>query len=260
MQQTEWSTVRATEEEGAHLLRLTIDAGRGNVLTRACLRELREATSHHAANTRRCALVLDHTGEHFSFGGSVAEHRPESVRAMLEELSALALELVASNVPLLAVVHGHCLGAGLELVALADRVFAAPLARFGQPEVQLGVFAPLGSLLLPRLVGSRAAAELLLTGKSIGAEEARSIGLVAEIAPDPRGAALAWAREHLLGKSASALRFATRAARSSWTASFAREIEHLNCVYLDEVVATRDAREGIEAFLEKRAPRWEDGP
>jgi cyclohexa-1,5-dienecarbonyl-CoA hydratase len=258
MQQGGWFTVHASEEEGERLLRLTIDAGKGNVLTRACLHELREATVLLGKESRLRALVLDHAGEHFSYGASVAEHRQESVGAMLEELSTLALALLRSNLPLLAVVHGHCLGGGLELVLLADRVFASPSARFGQPEVSLGVFAPVGSALLPLRVGARAAADLLLSGRSIGAEEAHAIGLVAEIAADPRAAALTWAREHLMSKSTSALRLATRASRFTWFESFARDVRSMNSLYLDELLATPDAREGIEAFLEKRAPHWEE--
>jgi cyclohexa-1,5-dienecarbonyl-CoA hydratase len=250
--------VRSEELEAGRILRLSLDAGKGNVLGREALGELREALTLLGTAPGRCAIVLDHEGRDFSWGASVPEHAPGEVHGMLRRLHELAAELLALQVPLLAAARGLCLGGGLELALLADRLFLAPGARLGQPEVLLGVFAPIGSALLPRLIGPRPAAELLLSGRQLDAQEALRLGLAAAIAEDPGAAALAWAREHLCAKSAAALRQATRAARRAWAPGFLADLAALEAQYLDELMLTHDAREGIQAFLERRPPRWED--
>jgi cyclohexa-1,5-dienecarbonyl-CoA hydratase len=239
------------------VLRLVLDAGPGNVIDRALCQELHAAADEARDNPRLVAVVLDHEGKHFSYGASVEQHAPEEVGRMLPTLHAAARALVTLDVPLVAVVRGLCLGGGLELAALADRIVSHPGARFGQPEIQLGVFAPIASALLPRLIGPRPATDLLITGRTLSAEEAHTRGLVAELAEDPAGSALAWVSEHLLPRSASSLRFAVAAARRSWRAGFLSDLEEHERVYLEQLMATHDAPEGIAAFLEKREARWE---
>lgn len=258
MQDTQWATVRAEELDEGRLLHLVLDAGKGNVLDRKSLREMREALALLGTEPALRAIVIGHAGPHFSYGASVQEHAPERVREMLGELHALARDLLALDVPLVACVRGLCLGGGLELAALADRLFAAPDARFGQPESALGVFAPIGSALLPRRIGPANALDLLLTGRTIGAEEAAGLGLVSSVVPDPERAAFAWVRDHLVDKSACALRHVTRAARRAWARGFLSDLAELESAYLDELMLTHDAREGLAAFLEKREPVWED--
>jgi cyclohexa-1,5-dienecarbonyl-CoA hydratase len=243
---------------GGRVLRITLDAGRGNVLSIAVLTELREAVAKHAGNVKLRALLIDHSGEHFSYGASVEEHRAERVGELLLRFRLLAGDLLRTGLPLVASVRGLCLGGGLELVSLCDRVVCAPTAELGQPEIELGVFAPIASLLLPDLVGRRNATELLTSGRRVCADKALEIGLVSDVADDPTRAALAWIGDHLEPKSGVALRHATRAARSSWALEFLTALELLEADYLEELMKTRDANEGVAAFLEKRAPRWHD--
>jgi len=254
---TQEKRVRVTAAEDG-LLHVVLDAGKGNILDRAAVAQLREILAEWHADPHRRCLLIDHTGEHFSFGASVPEHAPGEVEKMLPELHGLARELLGLEVTVLAAVRGLCLGGGMELALLADRLFASPTARFGQPEVELAVFAPLASALLPLMVGPRAAADILVSGRKFDVEEGVRLGLVTTVADDPTGAAKAWAASHLSGKSAAALRYATRAAREAWLPEFSASLETLERVYLDELMATHDAREGIAAFLAKRAPTWED--
>ncbi|MCA8981890.1 MAG: enoyl-CoA hydratase/isomerase family protein, partial [Planctomycetes bacterium] len=195
---------------------------------------------------------------HFSFGASVDEHTPDQVGEMLPALHAMARELRGMHVPVLIAARGMVLGGGLELLLLGDLVFAAPDAKFGQPEIQLGVFAPLGSTLLPSRVGEQAAADLLLSGRTVDAAEARELGLVRFVADDPGAAALEYAREHLVPKSASSLRYAVRALRAKFAPRFDAVLNELEDLYLQDLMDTHDAVEGIQAFLEKRAAKWED--
>ncbi len=202
------------------------------------------------------ALLLEGQGKHFSFGASVQEHLPGQVADMLRRFHALLLGLVDCSVPVLGVVRGQCLGGGLELVSLAHRIFAAPDARLGQPEILLGVFAPAASLVLPERIGRRQAEDLCLSGRTVEAREALALGLVEELHDDPGAAALEWARQHLLKHSASSLRFAVRALRAGLRARLAAEIPVVERLYLDGLMATHDAVEGLQAFLEKRPATW----
>ena len=112
--------------------------------------------------------------------------------------------------------------------------------------------------MLPLRVGQAHAERMLLSGASIDAEAARSIGLVDLVADDPDAAAIALARERLLDKSGAALQLALRAARAGVRRKVEVALDAVERIYLDEVMATRDANEGIEAFLGKRPPQWED--
>jgi cyclohexa-1,5-dienecarbonyl-CoA hydratase len=177
---------------------------------------------------------------------------------MLAGFHGLFRTMLEVSVPTVAVVRGQCLGGALELASFCSRVVAAPGAQLGQPEIKLGVIAPVASVFLPDRVGRGAAEDLCLTGRSVGAEEALAMGLVDEQAEDPRESALAWVREHLVPLSAVSLRFALRAVRSDLAVRFAREIERVERMYLDELMATHDAHEGLRSFLEKRKPAWSD--
>ncbi len=241
---------------GGRIAHWTLDCGRGNVIDSIAIAELVEQAEIAASESELVAIVLDHAGPDFSFGASVEEHAPDRVRSMLPALHRLALRLVELPLPLIACVRGRCLGGGLELALLADRIVAAPNASFAQPELKLGVFAPLGSLLLPRFVGAQRAAELALSGRAVGVAEALRIGLVAELADEPTKTAVAWVEEQLCPKSSSSVRFAVRALRSTWTRDFAANLARLEALYLDELMQTNDACEGIRAFLGKRTPQW----
>jgi cyclohexa-1,5-dienecarbonyl-CoA hydratase len=226
------------------------------VLDRPLLSEL--CRVFHEAGVARDvkALVLEGQGAHFSFGASVAEHLPERAAAMLRNFHGLFRVIAISGVPVLAAVRGSCLGGGLELASASHRVFAAPSARLGQPEIRLGVFAPVASLILAERVGRAHAEDLCLTGRTVTAEEALRMGLVDVLADDPAAAALAWAREHLVPLSASSLRHAVRAVRQGMNARLVAELSQLERLYLDELMECDDAVEGLRAFLEKREPRW----
>jgi cyclohexa-1,5-dienecarbonyl-CoA hydratase len=203
-------------------------------------------------------VLIEGDGPHFSFGASVAEHRPGRIGEMLPAFHGLFAQMLRAAVPLLAAVRGQCLGGALELAAFCQRVFAAPDARLGQPEIQLGVFAPVASLILPERIGRGGAEDLCLSGRTLDADEALRIGLVDEIAADPAAAALAYARRHLLPRSASSLRMAVRASRHGFASRLQRDLQELEHLYLDELMATHDAVEGIAAFVEKRPPVWSD--
>jgi cyclohexa-1,5-dienecarbonyl-CoA hydratase len=237
--------------------RVALGGSKGNIVDAALTEALAGAVDGAARTPALKVVLLEGQGKHFSFGASVQEHLPGQVEGMLRRFHGLLLRMVDSAVPLLAVVRGQCLGGGLELVTACHRVFAARDARFGQPEIALGVFAPFASAALAERVGRRHAEDLCLSGRSVTAEEALAMGLVDELCDeDPAQRALAYARQHLLPRSAASLRFAARALRQGLRARLAAELPGLERLYLDELMKSADAVEGLTAFLEKRPPSW----
>jgi cyclohexa-1,5-dienecarbonyl-CoA hydratase len=218
---------------------------------------LRSAIDEYATSPGLSAVLLEADGPHFSFGASVEEHLPDQCADMLAGLHRLILAMLSIPVPILAAVRGQCLGGGLEVACTASRIFAAPDARFGQPEITLAVFAPAASCLLPRRIGQYPAEDLLLTGRSVAADEALDMGLVQQVVPEPQQAALAWFDEYIAPLSASSLQCAVRAARGPYLDEVRVQIERVERLYLDELMASNDAVEGLNAFVEKRPANWE---
>ncbi len=250
--------IRVEETHEGRRLRIALAAGRGNVLDVATTTELADALETFTRGRHLRCVAIEAEGPHFSFGASVPEHAPESAPALLEGLHAVVRALLRSDVPVTAAVRGACLGGGLELVLPCHRIFASPGARLGQPEITLGMFAPAGSALLPGRVGRAMAEDLLLTGRTLNADDALACGLVDEVHEDPEAAAAAWFETHLLPRSAVALRAATDAARASWVAHVEATLDTLEAAFLDDLLRTEDAQEGIRSFLEKRTPQWVD--
>ena len=229
-----------------------------NVLDGATLDALTAALRGLGQHGPMRALLLTAEGPNFSFGASVPEHAPEQAPLMLTRFHEAIRAALDVSLPTVAVLRGQCLGGGLELALTATRIVAAPGARLGQPEIRLAALAPVASLLLPHRLGQARAEALLLSGRVITAAEALTLGLVDEVADDPEAAALAWLREHILGHSAAALRLATRAARWALRRELDVLLPELELLYRDQLLATRDAAEGVRAFVERRAPTWSD--
>jgi cyclohexa-1,5-dienecarbonyl-CoA hydratase len=243
------------EKDGA-LLRLRLARPKANLVDAAMIAALHAALTQYRRHIMLRGVLVDAEGSHFSFGASVEEHLPHKCAAMLASLHALLDELLDFPVPVLVAVKGQCLGGGLELALACGRIFAAPDAQFGQPEIKLGVFAPAASALLPYRVNQQDAEDLLLTGRSVAADEALRMRLVQQVADDPEAAALAWFDQHLLGKSAAALACAMVAARGTMQKQVRERLTELEHLYLDWLMRTHDANEGLSAFLQKRQPAW----
>jgi len=253
-----YATIRVEDTHEGRRLRIVLAGGKGNVVDSKMSAELSDALETFTRGKHLRAVTLEAEGKHFSFGASVPEHAPDQAAGMLEGLHAVVRAILTCEVPVIAAVRGACLGGGLELVLPCHRIIAAPDAKLGQPEIALGFFAPAGSALLPGRVGRAAAEDLLLTGRVMSGTEALAAGLVDELAEDPDAAATAWFEQHLLPRSAMALRLATRAARAVWIDSALAALERVERTFLDELMQTADAQEGVASFLEKRPARWVD--
>ncbi|MCC7288412.1 MAG: cyclohexa-1,5-dienecarbonyl-CoA hydratase [Burkholderiaceae bacterium] len=244
------------DADGA-LLRLRLARPKANIVDAQMIAALHGALVAHGGNRHLRGVLLDAEGPHFSFGASVEEHLPARCAQMLASLHELIIAMVEFPVPILVAVRGQCLGGGLEVALAGHWIYAASDALFGQPEMKLGVFAPAASVLLPYRMHLPMAEDLLYSGRSIGAAAAHACGLVHTVADDPQAAALGWFHEHLLGKSAAALACATAAARGAMQRDVRQRLAEVERLYLDQLMATRDANEGLAAFLAKRKPQWE---
>jgi len=243
------------ERDGA-LLRLRLARPKANLVDAAMILALHAALAEHRKTNSLRGVLLDAEGPHFSFGASVEEHLPANCAQMLASLHAMLLELLEFPAPVLVAVRGQCLGGGLELALAGGPIFAAPTAQFGQPEIKLGVFAPAASVLLPYRVSQPVAEDLLFSGRSISGIEASSAGLVQVLAEDPEAAALAWFEQHLQGRSGASLACALAAARGQMLRDVRKRLAEVEHLYLERLMRTHDANEGLNAFMAKREPTW----
>ncbi len=244
-------------ERDGRLLRLRLNRPKANLVDAEMIAALDSAFGGVAENRDLLAVLLDHAGPHFSFGASVEEHLPEHCAAMIESLHGLIKRMLACPVPILVAIEGQCLGGGLEVAVAGHLVFVAPDASLGQPEIKLAVFAPAASCLLPRLVARQHAEDLLYSGRSMSGARAVEIGLAVRAAADPEAEALAYFDDHLAGLSASTLRLAVEAARGGFRDQVTADLDRVETLYLESLMRTHDAVEGLEAFIEKRPARWE---
>lgn len=243
------------EREG-QLARLILNQPKGNVLDADMVGALRALLPALSAVPTLKLLVLEGAGAHFSFGAAVAEHLPGEVEAMLSSFHSLFLEIDALGVPTAALVRGQCLGGGCELAMFCGRVIVEPSARMGLPEVSLGVFPPLGALLLPWRVGGAAATNLVLSGEILDAEAAARIGLADRCVPEAEQELSRWFEAVFAPRSAVALRYAWRAARGPVSERLRRDLPVLESLYLEGLMSCSDPVEGLTAFLERRPAQW----
>jgi cyclohexa-1,5-dienecarbonyl-CoA hydratase len=230
-----------------------------NIFTIAMMREVDAALTECMGARDMVAVVFDSVegSRAFSAGVSVEEHQPETVYQMLESFHAVFRTLEQMGKPAVAVVDGAALGGGCELVAACDLVVCSTRARFGQPEIKLGVFPPVAAVLLPRVMGERRARELLLTGEIFDAQEALRSGLVNYVVePEQLGPKLQEILARLRELSAPALELTRRALDASRGRPFLEALERAEDIYLNELMKTEDAHEGVRAFMEKRRPEW----
>ncbi len=241
------------------IARLTLTRPPLNILTIAMMHEMAEALEAGAREPGLKALVVAAEGKAFSAGVAVEEHTADLVEEMLEAFHGVIRLL--RNFPALTVaaVQGAALGGGCEVATVCDIVVAAEGARFGQPEIAVGVFPPVAAVTFPTLIGRSKALELLLTGEALAATEAARLGLIARAVPaDALEAEVKGLIGRLGDKSAAVLRLAKRAVLQGLGQPFEAALEQAEAIYLKELMPTADAAEGLRAFLEKRKPVWKD--
>jgi cyclohexa-1,5-dienecarbonyl-CoA hydratase len=250
--------VRLEFEYDEQVARVVLAAPKANIVDQAMMEELESAFDGLATRRDLKAVVLIGEGPNFSFGASVQEHLPEQISATLTRLHALLRRIAEAPAPTIAAVCGQCLGGGLEVALACDLILAEETAQLGCPEIQLGVFPPAASALLPVRIGAGPAASLVLSGSSLSGSVGAANGLVARTAGAGQlETVLAeWLATEFLPRSPSALRCAALAVRRPLVHALEQDLPELERLYLQDLMSEPDAVEGIRAFLEKRSPRW----
>jgi cyclohexa-1,5-dienecarbonyl-CoA hydratase len=228
-----------------------------NILDHAMIEEILDALQVIASSATRI-IVFRAAGEKaFCAGVSIQDHTPDKISTMIPRFHEIFRVLARTDKVTVAAVQGHCLGGGLELVSICDLVIAAERAQFGQPEIKLGQLPPVGIILLPHLMGYRKAMDLLLTGSIIGASKADALGLINSVVPaDQLNQTLEKLLAELTAQSGTALALTKQLLHRIGALDFEKALQQSEEFFLDKVAATDDAKEGIFAFLEKRAPQW----
>lgn len=253
----ETKLARLAVEVKPPVARITLRNPPLNVIDLPMMDELRGALADIEVRADLAVMVLSGGGRGFSAGVDVAAHTPDKVEEMLLKFHTVVRALVASRKVTIAAVHGNCLGGGAELAMICDLVYTAASARWGFPEIKLACYPPVACSALAALVGQKRAAELILTGRTISGADAAEMGLANRAVVDEELAgAVDQTVEELLRLSPAALAV-TKKAFYAWDAMhFDKGLARAEKIYLEELMKTADAQEGICAFMEKRSPKW----
>lgn len=246
-------------EKGEGIARLVLDRPPLNVLNIEAMIEMNRALEELKLDNTIKVLVISGKGKGFCAGVDVADHTEEKVEEMLKQFHDIFFKLSDFQPVTVAQVHGVALGGGCELAIFCDLIIASADAKFGQPEIKVGVFPPIAAIAMPRLMPSKRALELLLTGEMIDAQEAFKLGLVNKVVP---GEELANATEALVArlkeKSGVVLKLTKKVFKAVQPLDFRAGVKRAEEIYLKELMATDDAKEGLAAFIRKRAPLWKE--
>lgn len=238
---------------------LTLNRAPLNVLNIEMMEEINACLDALMNERSLKLLVIQAAGKAFSAGVDVGEHLGDLVYKMIEVFHRIFRLMDALKVPSIAVVNGSALGGGCELALYCDMVLATEKAKFGQPEIQVGVFPPIAALVFPRMIGRKKALELILSGDIINAQEALNLGLINKIVPE---ASLVEEVNGFIEKfkklSGIVLKLTKEAALAGLNDDVDQGLKAIEKIYLDRLMKTDDAIEGLKAFLEKRKPAWKD--
>ncbi|MFZ0242319.1 MAG: enoyl-CoA hydratase/isomerase family protein [Desulfobacterales bacterium] len=254
---TAYTHLKVKKSDG--IARITLARSKHNVLNIEMMTELNAELDVLRADTElKCAVILGE-GPSWCAGVEVADHKPDMVTDMIAVFNGIFERIEKMEVPVIAGVHGACLGGGMEVAIACDIIVAARSASFGQPEIKLGFFPPFAAIRLPQLVGPARAIEVCTTGRRYSAEEAWQMGMVGHLADDDQ---LTATLDQITGdiRTASPLiiRLNKRAVKKHLGLDFRPALEGVSDLFLNVLMKTRDTQEGIRSFEEKRRPEWKN--
>jgi cyclohexa-1,5-dienecarbonyl-CoA hydratase len=238
---------------------ITLNRPPVNILNIAMMEEINDQLNAWQGKKDLKVVLFNARGKCFSAGVDVGEHMGDLAPKMIGAFHRMFRLMDTLGIPTVASVYGSCLGGGCELAVFCDLVVSSQGAKYGQPEIQVGVFPPVAAQIMPRIMGRKAAMELILSGKIISAEEARTMGLVNQVVPEEEleEATVKFVKPYLK-LSAEVLRKTKKAVSAGLMDDFEPSLKVIEDIYLNELMQTADAREGLKAFLEKRKPEWKN--
>jgi cyclohexa-1,5-dienecarbonyl-CoA hydratase len=238
---------------------ITLNSPPVNILTIEMMEEINQALRDFKGQEGLKLLLFRAEGKAFSAGADVGEHMGDMVERMIETFHGMFRLIDELQVPSIAVVNGSALGGGCELALYCDMVIATEKSTFGQPEIMVGVFPPIAALILPRIIGRKKAMEFILSGKAVGARDALDMGVINRIIPeDSLEEEVKAFIDEFSRHSGAVLRLAKKATLEGLRDDVGGGLKRIEGIYLDELMKTADANEGLRAFLEKRKPVWKD--
>src|ERR1700682_5093037 len=251
------ATSRVKVDTQALFARLTLSNPPLNIIDMPMMRELTAALTEIESHPDISVILLQGDGPAFSAGVDIKAHLPEQIHEMLASFHGVVRAIVASRKITIAAVRGACLGGGAELAAVCDMVFTARDAVWGFPEIKLGCYPPVAAVVLATLIGQKAASELILTGRQFSGDEAAAMGLATRsVAAEELESVVERTLAELRQLSPVALAHAKKAIYAWDAIHFDKGLARAEKIYLEELISTADAREGIIAFLDKRPPKW----
>jgi cyclohexa-1,5-dienecarbonyl-CoA hydratase len=246
------------EREGG-VAKITLNHPPVNIMDIPTMREINAALEGLQADRESKVVLFGATGKAFCAGVDVKDHTSDKVGEMVEVFHRIFRLLWSLDVPTVAAVNGAALGGGCELVTFCDMVIASEKATFGQPEIQVGVYPPVAVVTFPRLMPHMKAMELLLLGGVIGAQEAERLGIVNKVVPvESFEDEVSGFVGRLTSLSGIVLRLSKRATLQGLSLGFEEALGLSEDLYLNQLMKTQDATEGLQAFMEKRKPVWKD--
>ena len=253
---SDFKTIKIEERE--NIAYLTLYRPPLNIINLEMITELSQAFDELANKQELNVLVIKSGLDNiFSAGADVKEHLPDMAEQLINKFENMLERLIYFPRPTLCVVDGKCLGGGMELAIACDFIIASEKAELGQPEIRVGVYPPIAAALLPRLIGLKHAARIILTGDTITAWEAYRIGLVNEVSkPEELEEKISNLISSLVKNSGAVMHYGKKALLESLEHSLKEALSKASEIYLSELMQTEDAVEGLKAFLEKRRPRW----
>lgn len=248
---------RVTVHHEGALARITFTHPPLNVFDFQMMDEVLQALQQLQQRPEVSAVIISGSERTFSAGVDVAVHTPDLIQTMLQKFHGLILALSKFPRITIAEVHGVCLGGGAEFAMLCDMCFTTENARWGFPEITLGCYPPVACAALAALVGQKRAADLIFSGRIFSGQEAAAWGLANEAHPEGKlQQAVQQTLDRLLKLSPAALAHAKKAFYAWDSIHLDKGLARAEKIYVEELMQTEDAKEGIQAWLEKRKPEW----
>jgi len=239
--------------------KITLNRPPVNILNIEMMNEINETLAGWIENRDLKVVLFNTEGKCFSAGVDVGEHTGDLAPKMIESFHGMFRLMDKLGAVTVASVYGSCLGGGCELAVFCDLVIADDTAKFGQPEIQVGVLPPIAAQIMPRIIGRKAAMDLILSGRIVSAQESMGMGLINKIVA--KGDLSQGTDEFIkpyLSLSAEVIRITKKTIKAGLRDDFEPSLKIIEEIYLNELMRTTDAQEGLKAFLEKRTPEWKN--
>ena len=251
--------VRNEERAGLSIDRIILDSAPLNIIDIDQCDELIESIYSIRDDDVARIVIVQGEGAEFCSGTDIAQHTPELMPELLPRFHACLSAMLSLDAITIAAVEGHCLGGGLELALACDRILVDEEAKLGLPEIKLGCFPPAGWVQMLSRSSSGSAVRMVSSGDIYKASEFPHQGVIDQIAPSgDLEKTIDQEIKAYLKLSPAMLAFTARQFHRRAHDQWARLLKDLEKDYLEGIVSHPDSREGVEAFLEKREPRWAD--